>query len=88
MANADMKPITWDDVRKGDWLIIRQVVPLKGPRKSYNIEWCGEVIEHSLKGTYIKHAGHSMLVQHKWGEEEILRTDKKSFNAYVKENYA
>ena len=82
------KEITWDEVRKGDWLVIHQDVPLKGPRKSYRITWCGEVIEHSLKGTYIKESGHTMLVQHNWGDETILRATKAEFKAYIKENYS
>lgn len=83
-----MKTITWDDVRKGDLLVIRQNVPLKGPRKHYEIEWCGEVMEHTLKGTYIKHDKETMMVQHKWGEEEILRATKQEFKDYIKENYS
>ena len=83
-----MDEITWDEVRKGQLLIIRQNIPLSGPRKFYRIEWCGEVIEHEPRWTKIKHDGKTMTVLQKHGEEEILKCDKKTFNKYVKENYS
>lgn len=82
-----MEEISWDDVRKSDFLVIRQDVPVKGPRKKYHVEWAGQVTEHSPKWTKIKHAGLEMSVPAKYGEEEILRLSKREFNAYVKENY-
>lgn len=82
-----MKEISWDEVRKGDYLIIKQNIPLTGPRKKYLLEWCGRVVEHNPKWTQIEHAGMKMSVPTKYGEEEIFRLAKKDFDKYVKDNY-
>ena len=82
-----MEAITWDDVRVGQYLIIRQVVPRKGPRLSYRIEWGGKVVEHNAKQTLLKQNGTTMSVPQKWGDEEILKMGAKDFNAYIKENH-
>lgn len=83
-----MQQIEWDDVKKGQYLIIRQNVPMSGPRKHYEVEWCGVVTEHSPKWTKLKHAGQEMSVPQKWGDEEILKCDKKEFDTYIKETYS
>jgi len=82
------KEITWDDVRKGDWLVIEQDVPAEGPRLAYRSVWAGEVIEHSPKWTHLKFRGKQMSVLQKWGKETITRYMKKDFTKFIKENYS
>lgn len=81
-----MKEVTWDDIRKGDLLVIEQVLPRKGPRMAYNITWAGEVIEHEPRWTKLKQGSHTMTVLQKYGEETITRYMKKDFKNYLKEN--
>lgn len=79
------KEITWDEVRKGDWLVVEQDVPAEGPRVFYRAVWAGEVVEHNAKWTYLKYKGKQRVVPAKWGEETITRYMKKDFTAYAKE---
>lgn len=82
-----MEEITWDDVKKGMFLVVRQAAPVKGPRKSHKTEWCGQITEHNQKWTRIKHDRVEMTLPTLWGEEEILKCTKAEFNKYVKDNY-
>ena len=83
-----MAEISWDEVRKGDYIVVKQEMPIKGPRKIYTLEWAGQVTEHSQKWTRIKHAKEEMTVPTMYGEvETINRMSKREFDKYVKENY-
>lgn len=82
-----MEEITWDDVRVGQYLIIRQDVPRKGPRLSYVMVWGGKVTEHNAKQTILKLGSLSMSPLQKNGAETILKFGAKDFAAYVKENH-
>lgn len=80
-----VKEITWDEVRKGDWLFISQDVPAEGPRVFYKIRWAGEVVEHSPKWTFLKLNGKQFSVPARWGNETIQRGPKKEIQALIKE---
>ena len=82
------REITWDEVRKGDWLVVEQVLPREGPRMEYRLVNAGEVVEHSLKWTLLKYKGKTHTLLQKYGEETITRFMKKDFNKFMKENYA
>ena len=78
-----MEEITWDDVKKGQFLLITQDVEPKGPRRKYHIEWCGEVVEHSPKWTILKYQKESLTVPTKWGREVIKKMTLKEFKEYM-----
>lgn len=82
-----MKEITWDDVRKGDWLVVEQSIPPGGPLMEYSLVNVGEVVEHNLKWTILKYKGKTRTLLQKHGDETITRFAKKDFNKHMKENY-
>lgn len=81
------KEITWDEVRKGDWLLIEQTLPADGPRLEYRIVSAGEVQEHNTKWTHLRYKAKTHSILQKYGEETITRFMKKDFTKYMKENY-